>query len=304
MSKTPEEIASLEAARKMVNMTGVATKDDNGNVIETKEDDKETGSEENNTNNKENIENTNETTETEGNKQETKTEIEKIEKTEEELETEKQEAKTTAEKARIQRKIDKEVAKRKTLEEELAEIKRQLAAAKEGKEGKFDEDEVDKRANAKAEQKVAEREFLNASNRLADAAEKLDKDFIKKIKVIAEETAPIPGHMIGILDDLDNGGAVLVSLADDVDEYERIITLSPAKAAVKLTKLSVKLEAKPAPKSVSKVPKPIEPIGGKTSGTNNDMVITDKDTQNMNEFIRKRNIQIAERAKLKAAGYR
>jgi len=295
MSKTPEEIASLEAARKMVNMTGLATKDDDGNVIEKKEDEtkKET---------KEEIvvETKTEETKTE----ETKEEITASEKTEEELETEKQEAKTQVEKSRIQRKIDKEVAKRKTLEEELAETKRQLAAAKEGKEGKFDEDEVDKRANAKAEQKVAEREFLNASNRLADAAEKLDKDFIKKIKVIAEETAPIPGHMIGILDDLDNGGAVLVSLADDVDEYERIITLSPAKAAVELTKLSVKLAAKPASKAVSKVPKPIEPIGGKTSGTNNDMVITDKDTQNMNEFIRKRNIQIAERQKMKAAGYR
>ena len=296
MSKTPEEIASLEAARKMVNMTGVATKDDDGNVLEKKEDEtKEETKEEEIV-----VETKTEETKTE----ETKEEITASEKTEEELETEKQEAKTTAEKSRIQRKIDKEVAKRKTLEEELAETKRQLAAAKEGKEGKFDEDEVDKRANAKAEQKVAEREFLNASNRLADAAEKLDKDFIKKIKVIAEETAPIPGHMIGILDDLDNGGAVLVSLADDVDEYERIITLSPAKAAVELTKLSVKLAAKPAPKAVSKVPKPIEPIGGKTSGTNNDMVITDKDTQNMNEFIRKRNIQIAERQKMKAAGYR
>jgi hypothetical protein len=296
MSKTPEEIASLEAARKMVNMTGVATKDDDGNVLEKKEDEtKEETKEEEIV-----VETKTEETKTE----ETKEEITASEKTEEELETEKQEAKTQVEKSRIQRKIDKEVAKRKTLEEELAETKRQLAAAKEGKEGKFDEDEVDKRANAKAEQKVAEREFLNASNRLADAAEKLDKDFIKKIKVIAEETAPIPGHMIGILDDLDNGGAVLVSLADDVDEYERIITLSPAKAAVELTKLSVKLAAKPASKAVSKVPKPIEPIGGKTSGTNNDMVITDKDTQNMNEFIRKRNIQIAERQKMKAAGYR
>jgi hypothetical protein len=295
MSKTPEEIASLEAARKMVNMTGVATKDDDGNVIEKKEDETKEETKEEIV-----VETKTEETKTE----ETKEEITASEKTEEELETEKQEAKTQAEKSRIQRKIDKEVAKRKTLEEELAETKRQLAAAKEGKEGKFDEDEVDKRANAKAEQKVAEREFLNASNRLADAAEKLDKDFIKKIKVIAEETAPIPGHMIGILDDLDNGGAVLVSLADDVDEYERIITLSPAKAAVELTKLSVKLAAKPAHKAVSKVPKPIEPIGGKTSGTNNDMVITDKDTQNMNEFIRKRNIQIAERQKMKAAGYR
>jgi hypothetical protein len=295
MSKTPEEIAALETERKIINMTGVISKDDDGNVIEKKEDIIET---------KDDADNKSSVEESSGEKKEEEIAIEKPEKTEEELETEKVEAKTVVEKARIQRKIDKEIAKRKTLEEQLLEANRKLAEATAGKEGKYDEDEVEKRAEAKATQKAAEREFLNASNRLAEAAEKIDKDFIKKIKTVAEDTAPIPGHMIGILDDLDNGGAVLVSLADDVDEYERIIGLSPAKAAVELTKLSVKISTKPAPKPVSKVPKPIEPIGGSNSSTNNDMTITDKDTKNMNDFIRKRNIQIAERAKLKAAGYR
>src|ERR1700722_7041254 len=242
MSKTPEEIAALEAQRKLVNVTGVITKDDDGNVVEKKEEKEvETKTEEN----KEVIEETKQET-----LQENKEEIKESEKTEEQLETEKSEAKTVAEKARIQRKIDKEVAKRKTLEEENAALKKQLAEANEGKEGKYDEAEVEKRAETKAQQKQAEREFVDASNRLANAAEKLDKDFIKKIKQVAEDVAPIPGHMIGILDDLDDGAKVLAHLADDVDEYERIIYLNPTKAAVELAKLEKKLEKKPEVKKL------------------------------------------------------
>src|ERR1700733_4604096 len=295
MSKTPEEIAALEAQRKLVNVTGIITKDDDGNVIEKKADDDITKTEI--------VEDDTTTTEVKE-VEKTTEEIKTSEEKQEELETEKSEAKTVAEKARIQRKIDKEVAKRKTLEEENAALKKQIAEANEGKEGKYDEAEVEKRAETKAQQKQAEREFVDASNRLANAAEKLDKDFIKKIKQVAEDVAPIPGHMIGILDDLDDGAKVLAHLADDVDEYERIINLNPTKAAVELSKIANKLSVKPEPKKLSKVPPPIEPIGGKTSGTNNDLVITDKDVKNMNEFIRKRNLQIEERKKMRAGGYR
>jgi hypothetical protein len=292
--KTKEELNA--EARKLVNVTGIIKKDDDGEVIENKEE-KEVEIKE------EVVETKEETI------KENKEEIEAVTKTEEELETEKAAAKTVTEKARIQRKIDKEVAKRKTLEEENAELKRKLAEATEGKEGKYDEDEVEKRAETKAQQKQAEREFVTASNRLADAAEKIDKDFLKKIKTIAEDVAPIPGHMIGILDDLDNGAAILANLADDVDEYERIITLNPTKAAVELAKIGNKLLAKPEPKKLSKLPEPINPIGGKTSSTNNELVITDKEIKDSGgtitqDFIRKRNAQIAERQKMKAAGYR
>ena len=295
MSKTPEEIAALEAQRKLVNVTGIITKDDDGNVIEKKADDDITKTEI--------VEDDTTTTEVKE-VEKTTEEIKTSEEKQEELETQQAEAKTVAEKARIQRKIDKEVAKRKTLEDENTELKRKLAEATEGKEGKYDDAEVEKRAETKAQQKQAEREFVDASNRLANAAEKLDKDFIKKIKQVAEDVAPIPGHMIGILDDLDDGAKVLAHLADDVDEYERIINLNPTKAAVELSKIATKINAKPEPKKLSKVPPPIEPIGGKTSGTNNDLVITDKDVKNMNEFIRKRNLQIEERKKMRAGGYR
>jgi len=304
--KTERELAA--EARKLVTVTGVVTKDDNGEVVEKKEEVEAKTDDNSDAANDADDKSGESGTET---VTETKEEIETSEEKQEELETAKAEAKTTAEKARIQRKIDKEVAKRKTLEEELAAVKKELADAKEGKEGKYDDDEVEKRASVKAEAKAAEREFVQASNRLADAAEKIDKDFIKKIKAIAEDVAPIPGHMIGILDDLDNGAAVLANLADDVDEYERIIALNPTKAAVELSKISNKITtgAKPKAKELSKVPDPITPLGGKTSSTSNDLVIRDKEIKDASgalspDFIRKRAAQIEARNKARAAGYR
>jgi hypothetical protein len=66
------------------------------------------------------------------------------------------------------------------------------------------EADVETRAEAKAAQKVADAEFTRACNRLADAAEKIDKDFSKKVEELAKEVAPIPSAMVATLDDIDN----------------------------------------------------------------------------------------------------
>jgi type I site-specific restriction endonuclease len=217
-------------------------------------------------------------------------EIEASEKTEESLEADKAAAKTAAEKARIQKRIDKEVAKRKTLEEENKILKAQLAAKDSG-EGKFTEEDVKKQAKQLADQEIAERDFANACARLQKAATKLDKTFPDKIQELGSEVGPIPGAMIGILDDLDNGGQVLQHFTTDPDEYERIITLNPTKMAVELTKLATKL-AKPVAKPLSKVPAPNEPLGG---NARNDTPLNDKDP--MDVWIKKRNKQVEERRK-------
>jgi hypothetical protein len=226
--------------------------------------------------------------------------IEKSEKTEEELEIEKKEAQTQKEKDRIQRRIDKEVAKRKDLENRIKELETKLAAKD---DEVLTEEDVEKRAEEKAANKVIEREFIAACNRLADAANKIDKDFKKKIDAIAEDIGPIPGQMIGILDDLDNGGAVLSYLANHVDDAETIYALSPAKMAVELTKLSTKIinEKKPVHKDISKVPDPGESLGGGQNRTNS-IVLSDKDP--MEDWIRKRNEQVARRNESKRQGMR
>lgn len=228
-------------------------------------------------------------------------EVEKAEKTEEELEAEKVEAKTQKDKDRIQRRIDKEVAKRKELERELVTLKAQLAAKVEEGEAVLTEEDVKNRSEVLADQKVAAREFTNACNRLRDEAFKLDKKFDTKIEAVAEDIGPIPGQMIGILDDLEDdkggrmGGKVLVHLSDNPDEAERIYALSPAKMAIELAKLSNKLIEKPKPKAISKVPDPNEPVGGNARIPTT--ILTGKES--MEDFVRIRAQQVEARRKAK-----
>jgi len=205
--------------------------------------------------------------------------IEQVEANEEEieeLEEEKDEAKTEKDKARIQKRIDKLTAKNKTLADENASLKAQLAA-KPDDENALTQEDVERLAA----QKVTEREFEAAVNRIADSAAKFDKSFKTKINTLAEEMGtPIPGQMIGILDDLPNNGAdVLLYLAKDEnqDEAEEIWKLSPAKMALKLSKISDKIKPK---KQISKVPAPNEALKGR--GTTPDVL----NPKNMDEFVR------------------
>ncbi len=225
------------------------------------------------------------------------TKVEDHEQTEEELEAAKIEAKSAAEKAKIQRRIDREVSKRKVLEAEIAELKAKLAAEPD-KANLLTEEEVEKRAETKAQQKALQREFDAASNRLFDAGVKADKNFQAKITAMAEDIGAIPGHLVGILDDLDNGGEILVHFTANPDEAEEVYAMSPAKAAVTLAKLSTKLEAakKPAPKQISKVADPIETIKG---GSKSPDVLPKDPTKNMDEFIRIRNKQAEQHRRVK-----
>lgn len=198
---------------------------------------------------------------------------------------------------RIQRRIDKVTAEAKAAKAEVESLKRQLAA-KPDDEKVLTEDEVEKRAEAKALQKAAERAFVADCNKLADEAEKEDKDFSKKIDALTEDVGPIPGHMIGILSDLDNGGKVLSYLANNEDEAEDLWKLSPAKMALKLSRISDKLNAKPK-KEISKAPVPNKGLGGKGGQSE---VLHDK--MDMRDWVELRNKQVAERNALKRNSYR
>ncbi len=224
------------------------------------------------------------------------------EKTEEELEAELAAAKTQKDKERIQRRIDKEVGKRKELERKVADLEKKLEA-KTTEEGEtLTREDLEKEAENIASRKILEKEFTAACNRLADAAKKIDKDFDSKVKILAEDIGPIPSQMIGILDDLDNGGAILNHLVNNVDDAEEIWSLSPARMAVRLAKLSATLAEqakKDKEKKLSKVPEPPEPLGG---GARTPTVLTGKES--MAEFVRIRNQQVEERRKQRLSGMR
>lgn len=198
------------------------------------------------------------------------------------------EAKHAKERARTQKRIDKLSADKKATEERAIAAEAKLVA--EGKTGLTEED-VNARAERLAAQAVAQKDFDNACNKLAKDATKIDPKFDTKIRALAEEVGQIPPVSIAILEDLDNGGAILVHLSDNPDEAEVIFALQdrPAKMALELSKLSNKLSAKKI-KPVSKVPAPNEPINGSHRGaTQLHGKMTDK------EWIETRNAQVAEK---------
>lgn len=205
---------------------------------------------------------------------------------------------------RLQRRVDKKTGSEATLRTELKTAKAALEAKQAEGEVVLTDEEVERRANLKADEKVAAKEFTRACNRLLDEAVKVDKKFETKIAALAEDIGEIPSQMIGILDDLDNGGAVLAHLANNDDEAEAIWSLPLAKMTLRLAKLSDKLEteAKAAKKKpISQVPSPNEPIGGGGVQPKFDAANTKMSTK---EWIEKRNKQVADQRAAKLASYR
>lgn len=187
---------------------------------------------------------------------------EAIEENEEELEAaekEKEAATTEKEKAKVQKKIDRLHAKNKEYEETIASLKRENEELKSTTDKKLTEEDVNKAAEAKANQKA----FDNMCNKMFDDAEKLNKNFAKLVEDNTKLIGPIPAPLIHMMDDLENGGAILNHLMENEDEAEEIYKLSMAKAATRLAKISETLKAKSV-KKVTKVPPPINPINGST----------------------------------------
>jgi chemotaxis protein histidine kinase CheA len=286
--KTAAEI--VKEQRERIKVTSVTVDDPDTSKMENTETENQeaevTADDENN--DAESIETTTEA-EAQTEVEETEGEVEASEEKQAELEKAKKEAATKEEKDKIQRRIDREVAKRKALEQEIADLKKKLEAQP---DKNLTEEEVEKRAEEKANAKNAEKEFVNACNRLAEAGTKLDDKFNEKIQDLAEDIGPIPGMMIGILDDLENGAAVLKHLTEDHDLAEKIYGMTPAKMGVELAKLGSKI-AKPAAKQISKAPTPPNNLGGGSRKSN----IQLNDKMSDKEWIERRNQQLREKGK-------
>lgn len=227
---------------------------------------------------------------------EQKTEREAKEKEKQEKET----AKLQRKQDRMQRRIDKAVADKKTAEAEIARLKAQLEA---NPDQKLTAEEIEAKAQALADKKSAEKEardlekqFDAACDKLAKAANKADKDFDSKIQELAEDIGPIPSFMIGILEDLDNGGEVLAHIANDDELAEDIWKMRPTKMTKKLVEIAAQLDnaKKPPKKQISKVPDPITPVRTNQRISN---TITEADVKDMDRFVAKRRAQMAERRK-------
>lgn len=247
--------------------------------------------------------------EDEENEEDEDEEVEDNKETEEEkAEREKQEkiaAKAQRKQDRMQRRIDEATAARKAAETERDRLKAQLEA---DPDKKLTEEEVEARAEAIAAKKLADKQieeiqtkFNEACEKLQKEASKIDKDFDDKIADIAADIGPIPSFMIGVLEDLDNGGEVLAFIANDDELAEKIWNLkkNPAKMTKEIVEISNKLsDAKKKPKKqISRVPDQPEPI--RTNRNSNSAIITEADTKNMDSYVAKRQAQILEKRKLR-----
>lgn len=202
---------------------------------------------------------------------------------------------------RMQKRVGKTQGERDTIKRELAEAKAALEAKVKEGEQPLTEEEVNRRAKAIAAQEVSANEFRRIERKLIKDAEKLDPKFMNKVVDMADDIGPIPPFIIEALDDLDNdnGGAILNHYANNPDDYEEVFNMiaerqSPVKVLNKINKLSDKLAeaAKPKKKAISKVPPP--PPAPKGNSKNPDQLPIDP-TKNMDEYVRIRNQQDAEK---------
>lgn len=204
--------------------------------------------------------------------------------------------------ARLQKRIDKTTGSNKALAKELSDAQKKLEAKQAEGEEVLTKEDIEKRAKEIATQEITHKEFIQACNRLADNAQKAlklkNKEFDAKVAEVTEDIGPFPSQMIGILDDLDNGGAVLAHLLNEVDEMEEIYSLPLAKMTTRLVRLSDKV--KPQEKKLSKVPAPNEPIGGSAGSPKFDPY----NVKNPKDWIEKRNKDVAEKRAAKAAAFR
>lgn len=236
-----------------------------------------------------------ETVEAEADKEETEEEV--VEETAEEKtireanEAAEADTKSKRQVERMQKRIDTLTAKTRTTETENAELKKLLDAKKEDGSLTLTEEEVERRAELKAEEKLGARQFQKAVDSLAKGANALDKEFNKNIKIVTDEIALLPPVMIGILEDLENeagknvGAEVLVYLSKNIDAYEDIYSLSEGRMALKLQNLANKITKKPA-KPVSQVPAPNKPVGG------NNVQSPLNDKMSDEEWINRRNAEL------------
>ena len=208
--------------------------------------------------------------------------------------------------ARVQKRIDKAVAAQRAAE---ARAEAAEAKLKEQPIEGLTEEEVQRRADALAATKLAEKQaqdnkkkFEDTCDNLEAVAIKTDKEFSRKVVEMTTEIGPIPAPIIEILAELDNenGGEVLAYLANNIDEAEDLFELksNERKLTAKLVRISDKVkEASKKPKRErSNLPAPIEPVGNSRQESTR---ITGKETQE--EFNAKRAKQEAE--KRAARGY-
>lgn len=200
-----------------------------------------------------------------------------VEEAEEVEETEEAEETPAPKKELTQAAIDRRVAReRRRVAEAQAEtalLKQRIAELEKKEDGDkvLTPKEIEELAEAKAEKKTNERIYKAAFNGMMNAAAKEygdQKKFDAACNEFVDDVGDLPSSVIAPMLDMDNGHSILNYLINNPDEAADLITMSPTKLSIALATLSLKLEASKK-KTISKVPAPIAPLGGKQKSTAN-----------------------------------
>lgn len=173
----------------------------------------------------------------------------------------------------LKRKIDKQTARLKTVEQERdeaiarAKTLEELYAKPEGERTDGERESI--RLQVRGEEAARVREEFRAQS-LNKAADKLFDDGAKAFPntwekrvtelrdLFGEELGKRPDFLEAVTD-LDNAPAVWHELGGDPESMDRLLSLPPVRLGVELARLSGRLAA-PKPNPISKAPVPIKPL--------------------------------------------
>jgi hypothetical protein len=147
------------------------------------------------------------------------------------------------------------------------------------------ESEAKRQAEARQREQVA---LMSAWEKKVDAASAKYEDFDEKVG----ELKPVNEFIVAIMD-ADNGADIAYYLGSHPDEVQRIAQLSPIAQMRAIGRLEAKLAAEPTePKTPSKAPAPIKPVGGKSGGASD----VPLDSDDINTWMRKENARLRKAA--------
>ncbi len=116
-----------------------------------------------------------------------------------------------------------------------------------------------------AAQEVAQAQYNRDCDRIFDKGVKEYPEFKECVENLNGSFGERWNNAIPIIvDALDDAHKVIHYLGNNLDEANRILSLSPARQIAELTKLEAVL-AKPESKQISKAPAPIKPVEGRTA---------------------------------------
>lgn len=289
---------TAEQERELIKVESVGNKKDDKDVNDN--DDTDDGNDEN-----EDIEEKSDNENGENEEEIEETDEQKTERLAKEKEERK--AKEARKEERRQRKWNKLAAERDEAIKEAERLRKQIA---ENNPDGLSEEEVERRAEEKANKKLQDkelereqREFNKSVKELEIQAKKADPKFNEKLDDMVEELdRPIPGAVISILSDLDhkNGGEVLNYLTENLDEADDIFDMSLHRMTQKLIRISDKLKETKKNKNGNKPERkpPPPPLSTVREGSKiESSVLTGKES--MDDFVRIRERQSEQHRKNK-----